>query len=333
MTCLYPPEHRGGAPQQCRQIAMEQSARGHEVAVFSGVLAPGQPALKTTDSVQDGLLVRRVVTNDGFPDYEERNWRHPAVEEPFRDLLASRRPDVVHFHSIQSLGASLIAVATDAGARTVVTMHDLWWICQRQFCIDRRYRPCLPAVTPGSCACETGVTELFQRRAYLTGMLGQVDLVLTPSEAVVERLRMSGVEGRVEVDPNGVPQDAPPPPRHVADRAAPLRVLYVGGESKQKGLHVLAAALRVLADRGVPHEADLYGVDILSFEISRLLGGLTARVHKAFEPEERDEVMASHDVLVLPSVMFESSSRAVREALVRGLTVVATESGGPQEVV
>src|SRR3989442_987940 len=113
VTCLYPPEHNGGAPQQCRRLALGLSARGHEVAVF-----------------------------DAFAEDDERNWRNPDVEVTFDRFLEEHRPEVVHFHAIQGLGASLLERAEQTGARVVVTMHDLWWVCARLFCVDRQFLPC-----------------------------------------------------------------------------------------------------------------------------------------------------------------------------------------------
>ncbi len=341
MTCLYVPEYRGGAAQQVRQIAVEQFRRGHQVAVFSGVFERARTMFETTTQEQDGFSVTRIVTTDTFGEEDERSWKNAAVEPPFQSFLGQHRPEVVHFHAIQSLGASLIGVAKRSGACVVVTTHDLWWVCSRLFCVDRTYQPCIPAVTPGSCACAQGSDALFRRRAYLEAALRDVDLILAPSPALVGRLRMSGIGGRMEVDPNGVARAQPPAcrgPGPVPDAGAsssdrPLRLLYVGGEAKEKGIHVLGEALRRLATTGVTVETDLYGVDPLSIDVAPWLPGTGARPHGAFEPEGLDRVMAGHDLLVAPSVMYESSSRAVREALVRGLPVIATEVGGPEEVV
>lgn len=339
VTCLYVPEHRGGAPQQCHQVAVGQHQIGHEVSVFTGVLKLDRPMLQVRRTLQDGMPVTRVVTTDAFRDDDKRNWCHPALEPIFQAFLQEQRPQLVHFHAIQSLGASLPGMASAAGARVVVTMHDLWWVCERQFCIDLTFKPCIPAVAPGSCACLRGARELSERRAYMAHALKNVDLILTPSSSLAERLRMSGVRGRIEVDPNGVRPGAGrrvnPTGGHqepqVADR--PLRLLYVGGEAKQKGIHVLAEALHDLRERGIATETDAYGVEPFSIAITRLLQGTGARLHRAYAPAAIDDVMSDHDVLVLPSVMYESSSRAVREALLRDLAVVATEVGGPEEVI
>lgn len=333
VTCLYVPEHQGGAAQQCHQIAVAQSHLGHAVSVFSGKLDRRLPMLEVRRSVEDGLPVTRIVTTDAFAEVDERNWRHEAVEPAFEAFLDQHRPEVVHFHSIQSLGATLIEVARRHGSRTALTMHDLWWICERQFCVDGDRKPCIPAVTPGSCACLRGTRALAERGSYLKPLLDQVDLLFSPSRHLADRLRMSGIGRSLEVDPNAVQLPAATERSRKADPAGPLRVLFVGGDAPEKGGHVLAAALQTLAAEGVAMDVDAYGIDPHSLDRRPLLKGAGARVHPPYCPDQIDSIMDSHDVLVVPSVMFESSSRAVREALARNLAVIATEVGGPQEVI
>lgn len=331
VTCLYPPDHLGGAPQQCAQIVQNQAALGHEVRVFSGRLDPGAPMYELKHATLGGIPVTFLNTVDAFDETSGRNWSHPEVEPFFERFLAAWTPEIVHFHSIQSLGASLLPVAQRSGAKVVVTLHDLWWVCERQFCVDRSWKPCIPMVTPGSCSCGSGTGELTQRNSYLRSCLQSADLMLSPSAALIDRVRSSGLDGTFELDPNGIDSES----IKLVDRSrgGPLRILFVGGSSGMKGLEVLIAALHQLHDQELDYVCDVYGVDPFAFRTTRSLGRLSARSHKAFRPEKLPEVLANADVLVLPSVMFESSSRIVREALTRGVPVVATETGGPEAVI
>src|SRR5262249_56498609 len=62
-------------------------------------------------------------------------------------------------------------------------------------------------------------------------------------------------------------------------------------------------------------------------------GGAPVGVPPPFAPEDAADGFARHDVLVVPSVMRESSSLITREGLLHGLPVVCTDSLGPEEVV
>ena len=70
---------------------------------------------------------------------------------------------------------------------------------------------------------------------------------------------------------------------------------------------------------------------VRAFAVS--LGSMPVRLRPPFEPADMEEVLAHHDVLVVPSVMRESYSLATREALTHGLPVIASDSLGPEEVI
>ena len=57
------------------------------------------------------------------------------------------------------------------------------------------------------------------------------------------------------------------------------------------------------------------------------------RPHPQYGREEIEGILASHDFLVLPSIMRESHSIVTREALGAGLAVVCSDTLGPEEAV
>ncbi len=122
---------------------------------------------------ETGLPVHWIVSQPWIGWADERNWLNPAVAERFRQHVAALRPDVVHFHSIQSLGADMLPVAKALGARVVVTMHDFWWLCARQFLVDPAYRPCSIVVDAGVCGCEVDPVWRHRRGDVLRALLAQ----------------------------------------------------------------------------------------------------------------------------------------------------------------
>jgi hypothetical protein len=111
-------------------------------------------------------------------------------------LLGEHRPEVVHLHALQGLGVGLVEAARASGAATVVTMHDFWWVCARQFLVDRALRPCCLVVSAGDCACEDGRAHLDERGRRLAAALQRADLVLAPSRSAAEVLAANGVDRR-----------------------------------------------------------------------------------------------------------------------------------------
>ncbi len=91
----------------------------------------------------------------------------------------------------------MLEVAHSRLPAVVVTMPDYSWICERGTCIDSSGIPCLPAVTPGSCACRSGTDALAARNASLRAALRPDDVALIPPTLSRERLVASGIRSRV----------------------------------------------------------------------------------------------------------------------------------------
>lgn len=330
VSAHYPPNFVSGGTLQPQRLAAGLRARGHDVSVYAGWLGDRPPYVAWDEDDDDGMAVRWISTA-AFVGWSLReNYDNPVVRDDFARHLAKVRPDVVHLHSLQSLGASLVVAAKEAGARVVLTMHDFWWFCARQFLVDRSMHPCSLVVSCGECECEVTRPWLEQRNEHLASMLAHVDLVLAPGRSAAEVFLANGVDPqRLEVDENGVVE--------MLTRVDPIasdgivRFAYAGGNQEMKGLVVLLEGLQQLHGLG-GWRIEMFGV----FEDSTLpveLATLPIRASAPFAPRQLGEVLRRTDVLVVPSLMRESFSLLTREALQAGVPVITTDCLGPEEVV
>jgi len=329
VSAHFPPNLTSGGTLVPQRMAHALAARGHDVRVYAGHLDDTREPLSTWDETDDhGVGVHWISITPFTAWSDPLNSLNPAVEEDFARWLAENPVDVVHLHALQTLGASLVSAAARSGARVVVTMHDFWWTCARQFLVGQDMVPCSLVVSCGSCACAVDHDWLLARNRSLAPHLDTADVVLAPSRSAADVMVANGVDAtRVRVDENGLP------PRRVVPRArrtgAAPRFLFAGGPDPMKGLPVLVDALRRLP--AGDWSADLYGASAQA--LSRAGLGDRVRALPAYAPDELEEVLSAHDVLVLPSVMRESHSILTREALAAGLAVVCTDTLGPEEVV
>ncbi|NNH08334.1 glycosyltransferase [Cellulomonas fimi] len=327
VSAHYPPNLTSGGTLVPQRLAAGLAQRGHDVAVYAGHLDASREPLSGWDDVDENGVPVRWVSITPFTAWSDPlNSINPGVEEDFARWLADNPADVVHLHSLQTLGAGLVSVAARSGARTVVTMHDFWWTCARQFLVAPDLQPCSLAVACGRCPCAVDHDWLTERNKALAAHLADADLVLAPSRSAADVMIANGVDERVvRVDENGLPPtDADHVERTPADT---VRFMFAGGSDPMKGLPVLTRALAEVP--AGDWSIDLYGVDPVA---TRTLGD-HVRPQPAFRPAELNGVLAAHDVLVLPSVMRESHSILTREALGAGLAVVCTDTLGPEEVV
>ena len=336
MSGHYPPNFVSGGSLQPQRLAQGLRARGHDVRVYAGRLDDTRAPLEAWDETDEtGMPVRWIVTTPWDDWSDDRNWHCPDVERDFATYLATVQPDVVHLHDLQMLGGGLVPAAKAAGAKVVVTMHDFWWICARLFLVDRRLRPCSLVVDAGTCRCEVDRKWLLRRDGKMRHWLDAADVVFAVSESAARVLAANGIAvDRLDVDENGLPDedvDATRPTTHRPE--GPVHFVYAGGKHAVKGAGIVLKAMDELRDR-TDWRLTTYGLTDKEIEGSGVdTAGLPLTMAPSFSPDERDEVFAAADVVLVPSIMRETHSILTREALGRGVPVLCTNTLGPEEVV
>src|SRR4051794_37795478 len=101
----FPPNFVSGGTIVPQRIARGLRARGHDVAVYAGHLDDAREPLETwTDTDETGLSIRWIVTTPWTHWSDPRNFDNRDVTDDFARYLDDFGPDVVHLHSLQSLG-------------------------------------------------------------------------------------------------------------------------------------------------------------------------------------------------------------------------------------
>ncbi|MFI5399072.1 MAG: glycosyltransferase family 4 protein [Candidatus Binatia bacterium] len=141
-----------------------------------------------------------------------------------------------------------------------------------------------------------------------------------------------------------IPPGSPVRPEVSRDQSSPFIVGYFGRFVRLKGVHVLLDAMERLLDKGVPATLRLYGglttgdvayVEELRLKIatSRLDGSV---VFRGFQPDVLG-AMTECSLVVSPTLVTnggpETFGRTVIEAMIAGTPVVATDCGGPAELI
>ncbi len=331
VSAHYPPNFVSGGTLVPQRIAEHLAARGHQVFVFAGELAPGQPDLMTrVELVSSGgpdIDITWVSLTGRLSWNERHNYAGSDMDAIFGRFLRRVRPDAVHLHSLQGLGGGLVPLAAASGAATVVMMHDMWWWCARQFLVEQNLHPCSTVVDAGVCPCAADNGWLRARNAELAADLGAADLVLAPSTPMLSLLAANGVDpARLALDENPSPDSVRlQPVRPPRDRDAPVRFVFAGGRHAVKGGPLALEAARRLGD--LPGwSLDLYGIDKTRMPRH-------TRALPPYAATDVPTVLSGYDVLVMSSVMLESYSLLTREALAAGCVVITSDNPGPVEVV
>ncbi len=350
----YPPANLGGTELYTQGLARRQTAAGHEVAVCcpEAALGPSPVAL------EEGVRVYRLGRGRrGRAAVFLSTLASHDLAGAFDALLVEERPEIVHVQHLMGLPASLVGRVAVAGIPYLITLHDYWYGCANAQLLtnydgtvcagpDPRFHNC------GRCALAraglngvgflaSAVAPLMARRNRLLRPVFAGAAAILSSTAFVRQAyaAMGFPVERVRILPLGIdPGDdpaAPRAPRPPRPAGAPLRLGYVGGLSRQKGVHHLIAAVNQLPEGAVTLAiyGDLDAFPDYAAELRR------AAIHPGIQFKgvaSRAELwpaLAELDALVAPTLWYETFSLVVHEAFAAGVPVIASRIGVMPEVV
>lgn len=342
----YPPETIGGTELYTRSVARGLSARGHEVTVFFRSNDTGVALIQRDD---EGVSVWAAWDGTMTPELRFAGaFYSPRILRSFRRVLDATSPTLVHIQHLMGLPLSTIDILQERQIPYLITLHDFWWVCANaQLFTNYSHQICAGPKAFVNCArcalARAGMSSawplvpslagaLALRAAKLRRVLHQAACLIAPSEFVRRWYCAHGVAPeQVRVLSHGIA--SPPQLSPSLDRTPGLlRCVYLGGLSWQKGVHVIVEALR-----------DLPGVELWiggdeTFDPAyaarlRSLAGPNIRFLGRLSREEVWQILAQADLLLVPSLWYETFSLVVREAFAAGIPVLVSDVGALAEAV
>ena len=252
------------------------------------------------------------------PAKDSAAYDNPQFSAVVKDIVGLVQPDIAHIHCIQSMGVGIVDICRQHNIKTVVTLHDAWWICPNQFMIDENNR-----------FCEQWDTRENERSKTISRALSQIDMLLAPSKYFA-RLHEKTLNRPVYVNKNGVTKPLGETPKRKADT---VRFGYVGGKTEIKGVHLILEAFRKhrFPNTELVVVDNMLNVGARSFFDSDFSGVERFRIEPAYDQDTIDRFFSEIDVLLFPTQWKESFGLTVREAVLRNVWVIATDAGGVSE--
>ena len=257
---------------------------------------------------------------------------NPWALRGLRRALIEHRPDVVHLRMFMTQLSPLVLRALgDVPALLHLVNYDL--VCPLNTKVLPDGQPCPHAAgricRSTGCVSLAGAARFATQRALWRSGRGSIDLIVANSHWVAERVGREGIDVDAVVW-NGVPERPVRPPL-----SGPPTVSFAGRLYAKKGVDVLLRAMALLA---LPHAVLLIAGD--GPERARLEGlaaelrlGGRVRFLGHLSPDRLEQELASAWTHVVPSVWDEPFGLTTAEAMMRGTAVVASNRGGPSEIV
>lgn len=351
------PRHVAGTEVYTYTLSKALVSRGHRVRIYTREDGFFDREYAETETTFDEIPVRTVHFNrrgvragNVFHAFY-LSISNPVIDQSFDLFLHEFRPDIVHFQHTDGLSASMLAVASRHGIPAVFTLHDYWSMCHRTQLIKPDLEICDGPSSGAKCAAcidHPMVTNRRLERAirmggrlagiyrarFMRAMLLKADLLISPSEFLRRKFIEFGVPAhKILFLDNGLSTE-----RFGDVTKSPssrIRFGYIGGVVVHKGLHLLVEAFNrlpvgqaELLIYGDPTVAPAY-----SESVRENVRHPDIRFMGTFKNRHVPEIMASIDVLVVPSIWPENSPLTIHEAFLARVPVIAPHVGGIPELV
>lgn len=263
---------------------------------------------------------------------------NPFVGDQVARIVHEIEPDLAHVHCVQDVGADCLSRLEAAKVPVILSVHDFWWLCERQFMLrpDGSFCGQSPIKIAACRGCVDDIGRARSRQRQLLALADVADVVTYPSQYARDLCEGSGLAaGKGRVWENGVRiPGAEFFDRQAARRASDARTVFgfVGGPSRIKGwplLHEAFAGLDRSDIRGLVVDGSLDGSWWRDRPLDAMAGDWS--VHPRYSQKTMDDFFSKIDVLLYLSQWKETFGLTIREALARGIQVIQTDSGGSVE--
>ena len=336
ITTFYPPYSFGGDAIYIYRLSNELARAGHQVDVIhcadSYRLFRPEPNLHDFPS-RPGITLHTLRSGYGMlSPLLSHQTGYPLLKGgKIREILQSRRFDVIHYHNISLFGPAALELEPDYGAWVkLYTMHEHWLVCPMNVLWKYNRRAC-EKPDCFTCTIVSGRPPQLWRYTSLRDRAAKsIDQFFSPSRFARDMHHSRGFPFPIEPLPyflNRVDQDwmspaAPPHPRPY--------FLYVGRLEKIKGLQNI---LPEFAGQG-DYDLLVSGSGTYEAELKQQAQAMTRVKFLGWVPQDRIGPYYYHALgVIVPSITYETFGIIIIEAFARKTPVIVNDLGALPEVV
>ncbi|RPI29609.1 MAG: glycosyltransferase family 1 protein [Acidobacteria bacterium] len=336
LSNYFPPHTRGGYEQWCEEVALALTDRGHEVSVITARPEAAEKRRFQVFRVLEPEVVGGTASTVGR--FLKRKSLENANLDQTRRVIDQTRPDAAMIWGMWNIPRSVPAlVEALLPDRTAYYFCDYWPSLPNAM-EQQLEAPATRRITgiPKQLLARLIVPRIRKERRHTLELRKPIFV----SEAIGRLLGQSGVRpGKAEVIYGGTQVEQFTPNRLLRAKEDPLRLVYLGRLTADKGVHTALRALRILSGCPVKVCLDIYGGgdEVYEKELRAFVQsqGLTTTVRfcGGISRAQVPDILSRYHALVFPSEWEEPFARTVLEAMAAGLLVIGTTTGGTPEIL
>lgn len=330
LTTFYPPYNFGGDGIWVQRLSEALVRLGHHVDVVHSVDAYNLLRLNRTkqpEPIPSDVNVYSLKSSLGglTPLLIQQTGRSLLQRQMLQEMIAEKNYDVIGYHNMSLIGLEAFSWGN---AVKLYTAHEYWLICpmhilwryNREAC---EKRTCISCQIQGS-----RPLQLWRYSDYMQRQLAHIDMILSPSQFLIDKYR----EGGIKAEYGLMPLFTPTPDSISATNDALERpyFLYVGRLEKLKGLQEIIPVFKkypradlLIAGEG-NYQAELKQI-AAGAENIRFLGRL--------DYQALQQLYKNTQALILPTLCYEIFGLVILEAFSQGAPAIVNNIGGMPELI
>jgi len=339
------PEHYSGTEKFIYNLATMSSLAGNNVKVLSYSFYDrceydkemfNIGIKKITYHKLNITKIRKLINEDEhYVLSSTSNWYKFACT-----FLYNENPDIIHFGHMMRV-FEFAHAAKRLNIPYYITLTDFFLLCPKVNLITTSGRLCNGPQNGEACAklCPELNTEFIQTRLKLArdSILKNAKKLFAPSQFVANIFKHEMPWLDIDIINHGIVLERGKNNKGVLrnDKKEIITVLYAGSFNTYKGVHVLIDAFCQSKSNKLQLKIYGFGSDQQYFEeiMKKIEGESRCEYCGSYDNDQVGAIMAQADVLVVPSLCYETYSLAMHEALQSGIPVIASNLGALAEKI
>jgi glycosyltransferase involved in cell wall biosynthesis len=252
-------------------------------------------------------------------------------------FISTEKPDIVHIGHAMRIN-EFITASKSLGIPYIITLTDFWLICPKVNLFNSKGNLC--AGPEGGNACKNLCPELpgdliIKRSEFAKDILFGARRVISPSRFLGGLFKKELGVPDITLINHGIGFSKIKKNNRNYEKGDKLTFSYAGSLNEHKGIHVLIDAFKMIKSDNVTLR--IFGSGENHLYVNRLFdmakNDKRIEFHGVYHEEDVGDIFSNVDVVIIPSLVYESYSFVLHEALACNTPVVASNAGGMAEKI
>ncbi len=252
-----------------------------------------------------------------------------------RDVLAREKPDILHLGHMMRV-FPFAQAAIEMKIPFVLTLTDFFMICPRNTLAPTPNSLCNGPKGGEACAkyCPAFSQAYIQERlARAKTVLQKASKIFAPSRFVAQMIEAEVERINIIVNNHGIRQSHIQANTQRYDQQSDIRFGFIGTLNNIKGPHLAIQAFEKLETQKASLSIYGNGEEEYVKWLKRLASKSQTQFLGSFPSEDLAKIFSTIDVLIVPSIVYETYSFVVHEALACEVPVIVSNLGGMVEQI